>query len=129
MKKRGRKTKKKKVSKNRTVASTRSEDPPTHKGKKSLAGKQTAEAAAISISKMPNEKRIGKDVSVSTPGVISKFRQFFRESKKELNRVKWPTRKELFTSTTVVIVLSLMVAFFLGLVDFGLIKMIKGLVG
>jgi preprotein translocase subunit SecE len=60
---------------------------------------------------------------------IGKAGQFLRESKNELKRVKWPTRKELLASTAVVIVFSLIVAFFLGLVDFGLIKIIKSIVG
>ena len=47
----------------------------------------------------------------------------------ELKKVKWPTRKELLASTAVVIVLTLFVAFYLGLVDFGLIKIIKAIVG
>lgn len=55
--------------------------------------------------------------------------QFLRESKMELKKVKWPTRKELLASTAVVIVLVLVIAFFLGLIDFGLIKIIKNIVG
>jgi len=60
---------------------------------------------------------------------VSKAGQFLREAKMELKKVKWPTRKELLASTAVVIVLTLIVALFLGLVDFGLIKIIKGIVG
>jgi len=60
---------------------------------------------------------------------IGKAGQFLRESKNELKRVKWPTRKELLASTAVVIVFSLIVSFFLGLIDFGLIKIIKSIVG
>ena len=55
--------------------------------------------------------------------------QFLRESKMELKKVKWPTRKELLASTGVVIVLVLVVSFFLGLIDFGLIKIIRNIVG
>jgi preprotein translocase subunit SecE len=60
---------------------------------------------------------------------INKAGQFLREAKMELKKVKWPTRKELLASTAVVIVLTLIVALFLGLVDFGLIKIIKNIVG
>ena len=52
-----------------------------------------------------------------------------KEARFELKKVKWPTRKELLASTAVVIVLVLVVAFFLGLIDFGLIKIIKNIVG
>ena len=55
--------------------------------------------------------------------------QFLRECKVELKKVKWPTRKELFASTAVVIVLVLLVALFLGLIDVGLIRIIKIIVG
>jgi preprotein translocase subunit SecE len=55
--------------------------------------------------------------------------QFLKEARFELKKVKWPTRKELLASTAVVIVLVLVVAFFLGLIDFGLIKIIKNIVG
>lgn len=60
--------------------------------------------------------------------VFNKTGQFLRESKIELKKVKWPTRKELLASTAVVIVLTILVALFLGLVDFGLIKIIKNII-
>jgi preprotein translocase subunit SecE len=50
---------------------------------------------------------------------------FLRQAKVELKKVKWPTRKELIASTVVVIVLTLLVSLYLGLVDLGLIKIIK----
>jgi preprotein translocase subunit SecE len=53
--------------------------------------------------------------------------QFLREARMELKKVKWPTRKELFASTAVVIFLVLVISLFLGLVDFGLIKVIKNI--
>lgn len=55
--------------------------------------------------------------------------QFLRDARTELKKVKWPTRKELIASTVIVIVLVLAVAIFLGLIDFGLMKAIKGIVG
>jgi len=55
--------------------------------------------------------------------------QFLKESKTELKKVKWPTRKELLASTAVVIALVFIVSFFLGLIDLGLIKIIKNIVG
>jgi len=131
MKKQGRKTKRKKVSNNKkSIAINRAKKSSSKKDKKKSGGGHIAGIVPDGISNTKSEKKVGKGTtSVSAPGMISKFRQFFRESKKELTRVKWPTRKELFASTSVVIVLSLIVAFFLGLVDFGLIKMIKAIIG
>ncbi|HKI50137.1 MAG TPA: preprotein translocase subunit SecE [Desulfobacteria bacterium] len=54
---------------------------------------------------------------------------FLRQAKVELKKVKWPTRKELIASTVVVIVLTILISFYLGLVDLGLIKIIKHVIG
>jgi len=61
--------------------------------------------------------------------LVAKGARFLREAKAELKKVKWPTRKELLASTAMVIILTLIVAFFLGVVDMGLIKIIRALVG
>jgi preprotein translocase subunit SecE len=37
--------------------------------------------------------------------------------KAEFTKVNWPSREELFGSTSVVIILSILVAFFIGAVD------------
>jgi preprotein translocase subunit SecE len=42
---------------------------------------------------------------------------FVKEVKAEFAKVNWPSREELFGSTSVVIVLSILVAFFIGAVD------------
>ena len=63
------------------------------------------------------------------PNLFKAVGLFLRQAKVELKKVKWPTRKELLASTAVVIVLTLLVSFYLGLVDFGLIKIIKHVIG
>lgn len=55
--------------------------------------------------------------------------QFFREARMELKKVKWPTRKELMAVTVMVIILVLVVSIYLGILDYGLIKLIKHLIG
>jgi preprotein translocase subunit SecE len=45
---------------------------------------------------------------------------YFRESREELKKVVWPTRRETRNNTLMVIGISLFVAGFLGLVDMGL---------
>ncbi|RJR25674.1 MAG: preprotein translocase subunit SecE [Desulfobacteraceae bacterium] len=69
----------------------------------------------------------GKIKSVGS--LISTASRFLKESRTELKKVKWPTKKELLASTAVVIVLVLIVSLYLGIVDFGLIKLVKGVVG
>ena len=83
--------------------------------------------AARTLPRKSFEKKKEKEGSIFK--YISKSGQFLRESKVELKKVKWPTRKELLASTAVVIFLVIVLSFFLGLVDFGLIKIIKNIVG
>jgi preprotein translocase subunit SecE len=56
-----------------------------------------------------------------------KVTEFLQQVKAELQKVTWPTRKETYGSTVVVIVLVLMVAVFLWVVDTGLSAMIQAL--
>jgi preprotein translocase subunit SecE len=76
--------------------------------------------------KEPEKRRDEKGPIIRYVNIAS---QFLKESKMELKKVKWPTRKELLASTAMVIFLVLAVALFLGLIDFGLIKIIKNIVG
>ena len=52
--------------------------------------------------------------------LIQQGRQFLREVRIEMRKVSWPNRKETMGSTAVVIVVVLLIATFLGIVDFGL---------
>ncbi|RZB36456.1 MAG: preprotein translocase subunit SecE [Desulfobacteraceae bacterium Eth-SRB2] len=56
---------------------------------------------------------------------INKGIQFLREVKVELKKVVWPTRKQTLSSTVVVIILSMIIACFLGLADIGLSSLIR----
>lgn len=56
-------------------------------------------------------------------------RQFLVDAKVELKKVTWPTRKELLSTTAVVLILVFLIAFFLGIVDLGLVKIIRNVVG
>jgi preprotein translocase subunit SecE len=90
--------------------------------------KVTVKQKAVSpVPKKAVEKKEAGSRSVTT--YIGKAGEFLKEARLELKKVKWPTRKELLASTAVVIVLVIMVSFFLGIVDFGLIKIIKNIVG
>ncbi len=56
-------------------------------------------------------------------------KQFFREVKVELKKVTWPSRKETIASTSVVLITVILVAFYLGIVDLGLSRLIKIFLG
>ncbi len=55
--------------------------------------------------------------------MFKKIAEFFEEVKLELKKVVFPTKKEVIGSTWVVIITVLIAAFFLGLVDLGLVKL------
>lgn len=125
----------KKSDKKRKTKKTRKTSQPRHESK--IASKANSNLMNIgqelgparyqaALKKTPEKRLEGK-------GSLSKYIhvavQFFREARTELKKVKWPTRKELFATTVMVIVLVLIVALFLGIIDFGLIKIIKRIVG
>lgn len=57
--------------------------------------------------------------------VFEKVKQFLKEAKAELKKVTWPTPKQTLASTSVVIVVVVIISVFLGIVDFGLSKIIR----
>jgi preprotein translocase subunit SecE len=125
MKKQSQKTKSKKGPKDKNTASKRNSE--TVEGQRQSpreiqsVTEKAPRAIQKALKKAPDTGAIGR--------IAGRAGQFLREAKVELKKVKWPTRKELLASTAVVIVLTLLVAFYLGLVDFGLIKIIRNVVG
>lgn len=55
--------------------------------------------------------------------------RFLKEAKIELKKVTWPSKKDTLGSTYVVIIVVFLIAIFLGLVDFGLSRILKLLLG
>jgi len=60
---------------------------------------------------------------------VNRIATFIREAREELKKVNWPTRKELIESTKVVIVASILLAAFIGLLDFVLTKLTNLIIG
>jgi len=56
---------------------------------------------------------------------LTRAREFIREVLVEFRKVTWPSRQELVNSTTVVIVVTVVLAFFLGAVDIGLARVVE----
>ena len=53
---------------------------------------------------------------------MNKIIKYFKESYLELKKVVWPSREAVISSTKVVLVSTILVAIFLGLVDFLLLR-------
>ncbi len=54
--------------------------------------------------------------------------EFFKEAWQELKKVHWPTQKETYAATLVVVIVVLIIGIFLALVDFGLTRAIQAIV-
>jgi preprotein translocase subunit SecE len=56
---------------------------------------------------------------------LRKVREFFHDVLVEFRRVSWPTRKEVMSSTSVVIVMVIVLAVFLAVVDHALTWLVR----
>ncbi|ECR3486324.1 TPA: preprotein translocase subunit SecE [Listeria innocua] len=56
---------------------------------------------------------------------MSAIARFFRNVSSEMNKVTWPTRKELLTYTVTVVITVILFALFFMLIDFGIEQIIK----
>lgn len=59
---------------------------------------------------------------------IDQLLQFLREVRLELKKVSWPTREQTVASTVMVLMVSIVVAIFLGVVDLGLARFVAALI-
>ena len=70
---------------------------------------------AVSTRKRPETLPAGE------PGVI----RFLREAVEELRKVVWPTPQELYRYTLVVVATVVVIATFIGIVDFGVSEFVR----
>jgi preprotein translocase subunit SecE len=61
--------------------------------------------------------------------IAEKIVRFLKEARIELKKVTWPTPRQTLASTSVVIIVVIIVSMFLGIVDFGLAKAIRMVLG
>jgi len=59
---------------------------------------------------------------------FEEIKRYLREVWSELKKVSWPQRKEIIASTVVVILCTFIIAFFLGIVDVALQKVLGYLI-
>jgi len=55
--------------------------------------------------------------------------EFFKEAWQELKKVYWPSRKETYAATLVVIIVVVLISIYLAAVDLALTKAIQAIVG
>ena len=59
--------------------------------------------------------------------MFDRLSKFLKEVRVELTKVTWPTASELRATTTVVIITAFIITIFIGLVDFGLARLVGSL--
>ncbi len=65
----------------------------------------------------------GKD-GVSLTGRVDQAKEFFEQAKGELRKVTWPTREETVKTGIAVLVFSVVMAIYLGVVDMALSRLV-----
>jgi preprotein translocase subunit SecE len=70
-----------------------------------------------------------KESTEQGAGWIARARRFLTEVRAELSRVTWPTRREVWATTIVVILVSLVFGLYLYLVDLGLSAIVAWIFG
>jgi len=96
-----------------------------------VAAAETREDTALKTraAKAPVKKKTVTKTPAAGLKFVEKTRQFFREVRIELLKVNWPSRKETIASTAVVLVLVILVSAYLGLVDAGLSRLMRFILG
>ncbi len=56
---------------------------------------------------------------------VQATREYLEEVKGELKKVTWPTRKETFSTGLAVVVLVIIISIYLGVIDFGLSRLVR----
>jgi preprotein translocase subunit SecE len=65
---------------------------------------------------------------VSISGSFKKIKVFLSETRSELKKVTFPARDEVISTTVVVIITSIIFAFYLWMVDIVIIKVYEGII-
>jgi preprotein translocase subunit SecE len=73
----------------------------------------------------PSDKKPAVSVQTTLTDKTAQLKEFFQESKVELKKITWPTRKETIATGIAVLVLTFVMALFLGVADLGLTKIVE----
>jgi preprotein translocase subunit SecE len=105
----------------------KSTDKSTDKAKARGKGRDEAKSATRGETKgRPTPTRDRKD---ARPGLFARGFRFLREVVAELRKVIWPTRKQMITYTTVVLIFVAFMVALIALLDYGLAKGVSALFG
>jgi preprotein translocase subunit SecE len=63
------------------------------------------------------EDRVSKETTQEKPKITERVKEYFIDTRGELRKVTWPTRKQATNLTLIVLAVTVAMAFFLGGVD------------
>jgi preprotein translocase subunit SecE len=89
-----------------------------------LANKQETKAPLAKQSKKPVEKAEKKETVKKPNWLVARY----RETRSEMRRVTWPTRREAINMTGIVLLVVFVMAVFLGIVDYLASRLIAAIV-
>jgi preprotein translocase subunit SecE len=92
------------------------DETPVRRGRSVATWRASTKAAADRTKATSRARARDRDLR---PGLVGRFVNFVREVVAELQKVIWPTRKELLTYTTVVVVFVAIMMSFVALLDYG----------
>jgi preprotein translocase subunit SecE len=75
--------------------------------------------------KMAKQNEMPSSATGSEKGAIATFGDYLTESRAEIKKVTWPTKKEARVTSIAVLVLVVVMAVFLGVVDFSMTKIVE----
>ena len=89
---------------------------------------EIAEASEETKSTKKAKKSSGKKEEAQ-PNVFQKIGKWFRDLRVEFKNVTWPTKQTVITNTSVVLSVIVIGSAFIGLLDTGLLELVKFLIG
>jgi preprotein translocase subunit SecE len=89
---------------------------------------EIAEASEETKSTKKAKKSNGKKEEAQ-PNVFQKIGKWFRDLRVEFKNVTWPTKQTVITNTSVVLSVIVIGSAFIGLLDTGLLELVKFLIG
>ena len=89
---------------------------------------EIAEASEETKSTKKAKKSNGKKEEAQ-PNVFQKIGRWFRDLRVEFKNVTWPTKQTVITNTSVVLSVIVIGSAFIGLLDTGLLELVKFLIG
>ena len=68
---------------------------------------------------------MSKDPSQSKPNLFDRVKEYLKDTRGELRKVSWPTRKQATNLTLIVLAVTVVMAAFLGALDFLFAQLIR----